>query len=47
LERPGIDFCKEIALPNKLALLEIDLLELPIDSAFHGDGVERGHRTEP
>src|SRR5882757_7620514 len=47
LERPGIDFGQEIAFPNKLALLENDLLELPIDSAFHGDSVEWGHRTEP
>ena len=47
LEGPGIDFREEIAFPHKLAFVEMDLLELPIDSALHGDGVERRHRPQP
>ncbi len=46
LEGPGIDFREEIALAHKLALLEINLLELPVYSALHGDGVEWGYRSE-
>src|SRR5579872_538984 len=47
LEGPGIDFRKEIAFPNKLAFRKINLLELSIDSALHGDGIKRSNRPQP
>ena len=43
LVRPGIDFRKQIALMHKLAFLEIDLLKLPVHSAFYGDRIKWRH----
>ncbi len=44
---PRIDLHQQVALMNDLPLFELDLHELPVHAALHGDGVNRCHRAQP
>ena len=44
---PGIDFRQEGSLLDNLALLVIDLHQLAVHPALHGDGMDRGDGAEP
>ena len=47
LIRARVDFNKNIALLDHLALLEVDLDDLAIDAAAHQDGLVRLHGAKP
>ena len=46
LERARIDFRQKISSADHLAFAKQDLHDLAIDTAFHSNCVERGHRAQ-